>query len=426
MRQDQYDQAISTTSEAAQDAYVDGLTRFLAADAGIDAAFQRAIEADDSFALPHLGLARFYQMRGRGADVAAPLARARALVAGATPREQAQVNALGLLMEGRGPEAYAAIRAHLTEHPRDVMIAQTCMGVFGMIGFSGRRGREAEQLAFTSSLVPHLGDDWWFQSQHAFALLEVGRTAEAEPVIEASLAANPRSGNGAHIRSHLYYENGEAEAGLRYIDEWRNSYSKDGLLHCHVSWHVALWALEQGDTEKMWSVLDADIAPGGAEAPPINIMTDTASLLYRAELAGHDVPAERWSAISDYAKQCFPKPGIAFADAHAALAHAMAGDSEALARIISDAAGPAADTVSRVAEGFGAVARQDWAAATAHLVSSIADHERLGGSRAQRDLIEFALAGALLRQGKGDEAKRLLAMHRPVSTRGGMVAGLSG
>ena len=161
MRQDQYDQPISTTSEAAQDAYINGITRFLAADAGIDTTFRRAIEADDSFALPHLGLARFYQMRGRGADVAAPLARARALVADATPREQAQVNALGLLMEGKGPQAYAAIRAHLAEYPRDVMIAQTCMGVFGMIGFSGRRGREAEQLAFTSTLVPHLGDDWW-------------------------------------------------------------------------------------------------------------------------------------------------------------------------------------------------------------------------------------------------------------------------
>lgn len=365
----------------------------MAADAGIDAAFQNAIEADDRFALPHLGLARSYQMRGRGAETAAPLARARELAPAATPRERSQINALGLLLEGKCPDAYAAIRAHLIDHPRDVMIAQTCMGVFGMIGFSGRRGREAEQLAFTTTLLPHLGDDWWHQSQHAFALLEVGRTAEA---------------------------------GLRYIDDWRNGYSKEGLLHCHVSWHIALWALELGDIAKMWSVLDADVAPGGAEAPPINIMTDTASLLYRAELAGHDVPAERWSAISDYAKLCFPKPGIAFADAHAALARAMAGNSEALERIVTDAAGPAAETVARVAEGFGAVARQDWAASATHLVGSIADHERLGGSRAQRDLIEFALAGALLRQGKGDEAKRLLAMHRPVSTRAGMVAGLNG
>ena len=77
-----------------------------------------------------------------------------------------------------------------------------------------------------------------------------------------------------------------------------------------------------------------------------------------------------------------------------------------------------------MAEGFGAVARQDWVAAATHLTNSIADHERLGGSRAQRDLIEFALAGALLRQGKADEAKRLLTMHRPVSTRDGMVAGV--
>ncbi len=421
---DNYGLQITTGSATARDAYAEGVRRFLAADGGIEAVMAEAIAADEAFALPHVALARVYQMKGRAADIAAPLAEARKRAADATPREQSQIHALGLLMEGQPAKGYAAVRTHLSEYPRDVMIAQTCMGVFSLIGFSGRRGRDAEQLAFTTSLAPHLGEDWWFQSQHAFALLEVGRTAEAEPFIETSLQTAPRSANGAHIRSHLYYENGESSAGLKYIDDWRRDYDKNGLLHCHVSWHVALWALEQGDIDKMWAVLDADVAPHGAVAPPINIMTDTAALLYRAELAGVDVAPERWAKISDYATQCFPNPGLAFADAHAALAHAMAGDCEGLEKIVRDAKGPAADIVRRVASGFGAIAAQDWSEATAHLTACIADHERLGGSRAQRDLVEFALAAALLRQGKGDEAQRLLAMHRPFSTPQSAIAGL--
>ncbi len=43
----------------------------------------------------------------------------------------------------------------------------------------------------------------------------------------------------------------------------------------------------------------------------------------------------------------------------------------------------------------------------------MSQHERLGGSRAQRDLIELALVDCLSRQGKSDEAKRLLPIRRP-------------
>ena len=80
--------------------------------------------------------------------------------------------------------------------------------------------------------------------------------------------------------------------------------------------------------------------------------------------------------------------------------------------------------VRPVAEGFKAIAAQDWPEATASLASVIAEHERLGGSRAQRDLIEHALAGTLLRQGKADEAQRLLAMHRPHTGMASAIAGL--
>ncbi|MEX2520778.1 MAG: tetratricopeptide repeat protein, partial [Paracoccaceae bacterium] len=114
-----------------------------------------------------------------------------------------------------------------------------------------------------------------------------------------------------------------------------------------------------------------------------------------------------------------------FADAHAALAHAMAGNGEALARISSGAKGPMACLVRALAGGFGALAAGDWAAAAAHLTGAMTDHARLGGSRAQRDLIEFAMAAALLRMGRAEEARRLLAMRRPVSTPPGAVKGLA-
>jgi len=424
MLEDQYGNELSTSSQRARDAYVEAVDLFLAAECGIEEAFQKAIDEDENFALAHLGLARIRQMFAQTSLVAEPLAKARAKVEHLSPREAGQIRAIGLLLEGKGPEAYKAIRSHLDHYPRDVMVAQTCMGVFGLIGFSGQQAREAEQLAFTTWLAPHYGDDWWFLSQHAFAQLETGQTGPAERTIERSLSGNPRSANGAHVRSHLYYENGETEAGADYLDKWRRNYDKRGLLHCHISWHVALWAMARGDAAKMWDVIDADIAPGSAFGPPINILTDLAAILYRAELAGIEVPAHRWHSVSEYALSCFPRPGIAFADIHAALAHALAGNTEALTKIIREAKGPAADLVGAFAQAFGAIAGENWGQAVSHFSSAMADHARIGGSRAQRDLLEFAMAAAFLRQGLSDQARFVLSIRRPKITHSHALKGL--
>ncbi|NQW10990.1 MAG: tetratricopeptide repeat protein [Alphaproteobacteria bacterium] len=424
MLQDRYGNTLSTASTAARDAYVEGVDLFLSANHGAEDAFVGATEADDGFALAHAALARTRQILAKGALATDAMAAARARADKLPRREASHVAALGHLLDGNGPAAYEAIRRHLADDPRDALIAQPCTGVFGLIGFSGQPGREAEQLAFTSALAPHYGDDWWFLGQHAFSQVEAGQTGPATKTIERSLAGNPRNANAAHIRAHVYYEAGETEAGYSYIDGWRRDYDKTGPLHCHISWHVALWALERGDAETMWRVIDADIAPGAAWGPPLNVVSDTAAILYRAGLAGVAVSAERWRAVSDYAAQFFPTPGIAFADVHAALAHAMAGNGEALGRVITDAKGPAADLVRTLAGAFQAIAAGSWAEATAHLTSAMADHERLGGSRAQRDLVEYALLGALLKQGRADEARLLLITRRPLKVGSQAVKGL--
>lgn len=168
MQTDRYGNALSTSSGTARDHYVDGVDKFLAAMPGVEDAFEAAIAADEGFALAHAALARSRQIAGIGGDAKTPITRAKDLAAGASARERNHVGVFDLMIAGQGPAAYKAVRTHLTEHPRDALITQTCVGVFGMIGFSGQPGRESEQLAFTAGLAPHYGEDWWFLCQHAF------------------------------------------------------------------------------------------------------------------------------------------------------------------------------------------------------------------------------------------------------------------
>lgn len=418
MLRDRYDNQISTESETAQAHYIVGVDRVLSGAADMAAPFDAAIAADDGFALGHAGLARALVLSNDMRGAKAALAKAVEVAGGISAREQSHLNVMQLQFGGKAAEALVAMKEHLFDHPRDAMIAGLSTGVFGMIGFSGHAGREAELLAFTSDLMPHYGDDWWMLTQHAFSLCEVGKLDEAGALVDRSLAIKTDHSHAAHVRSHVYYEAGNLTDGIGFLEDWLPSYNRAGMMHGHLAWHVALWALEQGDTEKMWSWVDKEVKPDASIGLPINIITDTASILYRAELAGQDVEPERWQHISEYASKAFPRVGNSFIDMHAALAHAMAGREEALRDYIDAGKGFAADVVRDCAVAFQAIAKQDWAGATKALSAALVDDARLGGSRAQRDLLEFSLTNVLLRQGKGEEAERIIGLRRPLRAHG--------
>ncbi len=413
MHNDRYANPLTTASAAARDAYVKGVDALLSANVGSEDGFRAAIAADDGFALAHIALARTLQVHGRGGEVKAPLTRALELAAGTTQREQSHIAIFERILSGKGMEGLALTREHVKTWPRDAFALAPSTSVFGLIGFSGLRGREADQLALLEPLAPAYGDDWWFRSLLAFAELEVGKYDRARKNIDASLAAFPRNGHGAHIRAHLYYEVGERQEGLAFLNDWARDYPPEAHIHCHVSWHRALSSMELGQRAAAWEIYKSSLHPGAAWGPQINVLTDCASFLFRAELAGEPRQPQLWHELSVYAAKWFPNPGIAFADVHAALAYAVTGDGAALAKIAEAPKGAAAEVVGPVATAFGAFAREDWDGAVAALEPVIDQHERLGGSRAQRDLVEYTLAAALLRAGRTDAAGHMLTSRRP-------------
>jgi len=415
---DRYGLPLSTSSATARDAYIAGVDCLLSAAHGDQAQLDRAVATDPDFALAHAALARARFLMANVSGARQSAARARELAPKVTPREQSHIDALCLAIEGNPVGAFAATRTHLVQHPRDAMVASPATGVFGLIGFSGRQGREPEQVEFLEALKPHLADDWWFQAVYAFALEEHGRLDEALELIERSMATNPKNAHGAHIKAHVLYEMGEDRTALDYLDAWLPTYEREGLMHCHISWHVALFALMLGDPERAWQVYQAQVHPGGAWGPALNVATDAPAFLWRAELAGHGRKPALWNEVHAYGQKSFPRPGIAFVDVHRALASVAAGDREGIAAYVAEleqraASGrsPAGDVVPRLANGLSAYGDGDWAKAIAILEPALAETVRIGGSRAQRDLIENTLLAAYLKAGREADARKLLAAH---------------
>ena len=97
------------------------------------------------------------------------------------------------------------------------MIAQMNTSVFGLIGFSGRLGREIDLLEYTKKLLPHYDDDWWMLSMHAISLCETGQTLDAMHLMEKSLSLNSRNANAAHFFAYILYEENEIKAKEYYL-----------------------------------------------------------------------------------------------------------------------------------------------------------------------------------------------------------------
>ncbi|MGE8942366.1 tetratricopeptide repeat protein [Leptospira interrogans] len=407
---DAYDLPVSTNDTAACDAYSEAVRRLLGGQPGIGEALDRAVAADPTFALPHITRARMEQTLGRGVDARQSAQRAVDLASVATPRERGHVRALERVVVGDRQGALAAIEAHLADYPRDVMVLAPTAGVFGLFGFSGQSGREQAVLDFLSRYRSALDDDWWFLASLAFAQVERGQIDAARANVERALELNPYNANGAHIRAHVHYEAGEAAPGLAWLREWFANYDRAGYMHCHLGWHIALWHLELGDEAAAWKAYESLVQPLspdgiGAWGPPLNVLTDAASFMFRAELVGGKRDVKRWTQLADFASTSYPKPGLAFADVHIALCHAMAGNDDAVNALIENAAGPAGDLVAALGRGFSAFGRGDWNSAVDALIPIVATHERIGGSRAQRDLIDDTLRLAGLRASRADVAQ---------------------
>jgi len=414
MLRDRYDLELSTASTQSAEHYIDAIDRMLAADPGVEETLEAAITADPEFSMPHAALARAHLMRGRVKLARAAAETATKLCNTASQREQQHVEIISNLVNGKIPHSLKLTKEHLVDFPRDAFALDPACGVFGSIGFSGRSNREAEQLDLLEPLARHYGDDWWFLTVYAFALLETGQWQRGRQMVERALAHRPTSSHGAHTLAHALFESGSDDEALSFMTDWLPKSDKNSLLHCHIWWHQALLLMMTGDHDKAFSAFRDNCLPGTTDSPSINVFTDSVSFLWRAELAGAPRHYDIWETLKQYFDEQFRRP-IVFVDAHVGLVYAALGETEQLDACIAElqelgesgrlAAGTTAATLTQAYKAF---ANKQWATAIDLLEPAMQDLVRIGGSRAQRDLQTNTLLAAYVNDGRADDAEALL------------------
>jgi hypothetical protein len=269
-------------------------------------------------------------------------------------------------------------------------------------------------------------DDWWFLTAYGWALVENGDVPRGRDLLGRAFSLRRENAHTVHALAHAMFEAGANQEAESLIGQWLPAYPRTGILHGHIAWHGALVALERGDAEAAVQAYFDHVQPSVSAGMPINIVSDAASLFWRLDADEHRTPPQVWGAVADYARKAFPQPGHAFVDIHMAMIEAATGDREGLDRRVTRledlvssghlAAGPVAPAFARAAQAF---ADGDYARCVSILEPILPEVARLGGSGAQRQVVEDTFILAAMRSGDSAKAAALLdkRLHRRPSAR---------
>lgn len=327
------------------------------------------------------------------------------------PREQAHLAATRHVLGGLWHEACVVWEALLIEHPRDALALQWVqLWDFyrgDLLGLRQRPARALPEWDEADPLFPYV------LGLYAFGLEENNLYAQAEEAGRRAVAPGPwgqaRVPWAVHAVAHVMEMQGRVDHGAAWLRSSRPDWVEGNGFAVHLWWHSALFRLEGLDHAGVLRLVDNHL---GSESMQADLQRlDKVSLLWRLQLLGIDVQARFAALVDDWPLQAASAGHHAFNDLHVLLALLGAGQTARAESWLAQAAQRtlAAEDARRanhrvarevglpLMRGMLAFAQGDFEAAGAQLMPARGRAQRLGGSHAQRDLIDQTLLACAAR-----------------------------
>ncbi len=351
-----------------------------------------AVETDDDFVLGPLFIATYLILGASQPDAAAvqrATMQARERL-GSSGREAGHVEALDHLVTGDFGAA-AAAWDRVAHAARDFPAVRFAHDVYLHVGDADGRLRSSRRASELWPFDEPGGS--YVAGQYAFALEEAGEYQQAERVGRAAMDADPDDLWARHALAHVYESTDDQAAAIELLEGSLDRWSRQDALATHMWWHLALRYLAAGAVGGVLDVYDRTVE--GATTP--FRLGDVTSLLWRLELAGHDV-GDRWDRVADRWAALDEHHTCAFIDLHAAMAFARRPDHPAVpgwlagvaaAGVGEDSANAAVlrDVGRPLVEAFVSFGAGDRASCRATIDSVTGHTHRIGGSVVQRDVV---------------------------------------
>jgi tetratricopeptide (TPR) repeat protein len=393
--------SISGAAPAALEAYERALAAFQSWRSGAGVELALAIQEAPTFVMAHV-LQAYLVLSSRDprhVRAARPvLARAAALPA--NERERLHLAALAAALADDYERAKALLGELLRLYPRDILALQVAHAFDYLTGDLARMNDRVTAVlpAWSSDLAGYHA----VLAMQAFSLEECGEYDRAEQAARAALALNAFDARAHHVMAHVFEMTGRADAGVRWMNEHVAYWGAGTVVATHCWWHLALFHLAQGQVDRALALYDRRMRAGRSTA--ISDLIDAASLLWRVPLRGSDT-GTRWAELATVWAPHIDDGFCSFTDMHAMLAFVGARDWDraqrlelALARSVSlptrygETTRQVGLPACRALIAFG---RGNDTLAINLLASLPALAHRLGGSHAQRDVLNLTLLKAI-------------------------------
>ncbi len=336
-------------------------------------------------------------------------------------RERAHLAALAHVVKGHRASAVAILDRHLMTYPFDLVAHMAALQMDGHLGrFPWARDRSARALPRWSRDQESFGI---MLSFYSFGQEEAGDYARAEDNARKAAELEPFGYWPHHCVSHVMEMTGRPKDGLDWMTNREPLWStKDNINRVHIWWHKALFHVELGQYDAALQIYDGPL--GETMRPASMSICNASALLWRLETLGCEA-GDRWQRLASLWEGHADGKLYVFPDIHAAMAELRAGQTAALERRMKAMRETAADgselaVIYRdiglpVVEGLAAFNHGAYAKAVEHLLPARFDLWKMGGSIAQRDVIDWTLAEAAIRAGQRDVAISLA--HERLSAR---------
>lgn len=404
---DRYGLALSTDPIAA-DLYNNGLDLILACDSNGVALVQLAVDADSNFALAHAVLGVVYAEVGQTRLAESSFKHAQQHYGALTAREVSCITALVAVSRGHKVEARKLLLQHLDHYPLDAFSLSVAAPT---IAFSGVMETPTALWPLVESLVPLYKDDWWMASLMAFVRQDQERYEEAFQFADFALTQSPRSGHAVHARAHAFYETAAYGPGLQWLNSWLGAGTPDATLRGHMHWHAALHELCLGDSDAVSKRWDIGLRPPLTAGS--RVLVDAGALLFRCRIRGGEFNV---ATVEEIARALddglVSRRQSIFVTLHLGFFLALQRDAGALTalvnRVVSDG-GLGEIVLAPILTALVAYTEARYADAARLLSESSGNFARVGGSLAQREVLEELLISVQLAAGNPDGALVALA-----------------
>ncbi|MDM9384114.1 tetratricopeptide repeat protein [Chlorogloeopsis sp. ULAP01] len=366
-------------------------------------AILQAITADPTCALAHAYAAAYYlsqENRIAWQQAEAHLQVAQKNIAKITNREQLYVQAI-LAWANKEIDVAIALHEEITnKFPRDLISVQQGQYHYFYLGDKERL------LQIAQKVLPGNLENHYLYGMVAFGLEQCHELAAAEAMGRKATAMNRYNPWAHHAVAHVLETQGRVDEGIAWMeafaDTWENCNS---MLYTHNWWHIALYYLERGDTEKVLTLYDTHIWGRASKLSPKD-QVGAISLLLRLELQGVNV-GSRWQQLSSYLYPRIHEHALPFQDLHYVYAMAKAGLTDWVNQMLLSMEQYALsinpflrqgwlEVAIPAAKGMVAHAKGDFNTAIAQLKPVLPRLHSVGGSHAQRVLFKQVYQDALL------------------------------